>query len=149
MSVPLYCQSVFLFLISVLADEDLLKSVLECSELVVSRWKVCHPSDTEDITVGLSSEDEAKGLAASPGVARCSFGEPAAAPTEVPAAPEPHPNEDEVVVKKMALKWVKQQVSALLHGEDLPEGAQASVMCGSTTLTIEETETLMSKEMYI
>ena len=33
--------------------------------------------------------------------------------------------EDEVVVKKRALKWVKQQVSALLHGEDLPEGAQA------------------------
>ena len=28
-------------------------------------------------------------------------------------------------MKKKALKWVKQQVSALLHGEDLPEGAQA------------------------
>ena len=33
--------------------------------------------------------------------------------------------EDEVVVKKRALKHMKQQVSALLRGEDLPEGAQA------------------------
>ena len=32
---------------------------------------------------------------------------------------------DEVLLKKRALKWVKQQVSALLHGEDFPEGAQA------------------------
>ena len=104
MSVPLYCQCVFFFLISVLADEDLLKSVLECSELMVSRWKVDHPSDTEeDITVRLSSEDEVEGLAASPGVARCSFSGPAAAPREVPAAPEPHLTEDEVVVKKKAL----------------------------------------------
>ena len=30
-----------------------------------------------------------------------------------------------MVVKKRALKRVKQQVSALLRGEDLPEGAQA------------------------
>ena len=35
------------------------------------------------------------------------------------------PSADEVLVKKRALKQVKQQVSALLHGEDLPEGAQA------------------------
>ena len=42
---------------------------------------------------------------------------------------EPHPTAeaDEILVKKKmrALKWVKQQVSALLHGEDLPEGTQA------------------------
>ena len=36
-----------------------------------------------------------------------------------------HPADDKVVVKKRALKWVKQQVLALLRGEDLPEGAQA------------------------
>ena len=85
-----------------------------------------HPSDTEeDIAVGLSSEDKAEGLAASPGVARCSFGGPAAAPTEVPTLLEPCPAEDEVLVKKRALKQVKQQVSALLHGEDLPEDTQA------------------------
>ena len=114
----------FLFLISALADEDLLKLVLECSDLMVSRWKVDHPSDTEeDMAVGLSSEDEAEGLAASPRVARCSFGGPAS--TAIPAPLEPNSAEDEVLVKKRALKWVKQQVSALLHGEDLPEGAQA------------------------
>ena len=44
---------------------------------------------------------------------------------EVPVPLEPHPAADEVVMKKRDLKWVKQQVSALLHGEDLPEGAQA------------------------
>ena len=54
-----------------------------------------HPSDTEDdITVGLSSEDEVEGLAASHGVARHSFGGPAAASTEVPAQSEPCPAED-------------------------------------------------------
>ena len=41
------------------------------------------------------------------------------------ALPEHHPADDEVVVKKWALKCVKQQVLALLHGEDLPKGAQA------------------------
>ena len=59
------------FLISVLANEDLLKSVLECLALMVSSWKKDHPSDTEDdITVGLSSKDEAEGLATAPRVAR-------------------------------------------------------------------------------
>ena len=37
------------------------------------------------------------------------------------------PSADEVLVKKRALKWVKQQVSALCSSlwEDLSEGAQA------------------------
>ena len=88
----------------------------------VSRWKVDHHSDTEDDqVVGLSSEDEAEGLPATLRVARCRFGGPA----PVPVPPEPYLAEGEIVVKKRALKWVKQQVSALLHGEDLPEGAQA------------------------
>ena len=73
------------------------------------------------IVVGLSSEDEAEGLPAAPRVARHTFGGPA----PVPEPLEPHLVEDEVVVKKGALKWVKQQVLALLCGEDLPEGAQA------------------------
>ena len=61
-----------------------------------------------------------------PGVSRHRSGEPAVeAPAVAPAPPEQHPTNDEVVVNKRALKWVKQQVSALLHGEDLPEGAQA------------------------
>ena len=81
--------------------------------LKVSRWKVEHPSDTEDETmVGLSSEDEAEGLEAIPGVARRRSGGPAV----VTGSPVHHPaaDDDEVLVKKRALKWVKQQVSALL-----------------------------------
>ena len=117
------------FLVSVLANSDLLKSVLECSELVTSLWKCGHPSDTEeDPVVGLSSEDEAAGLEPESRVARHSFGDPASAgapaPTEV-LAPKPHPAGDEVLVKRRVLKRVKQQVSALLCGEDLPKGAQA------------------------
>ena len=93
----------------------------------VSRWKILHPSDTEDKqNVGISSEDEAEGLEAAPGVARHGSGRPAALETQ-PALVlvQPQVAEDEVVVKKWALKHMKQQVSALLWGEDLPEGAQA------------------------
>ena len=59
------------FLVSVLTNEDLLKSVLECSELMISAWKKDHPSDTKDDTVvWLSSEDEAEDLAATLRVSR-------------------------------------------------------------------------------
>ena len=72
--------------------------------------------------------DEAAGLEPEPGVARHRFGGPALvgapAPAEVPAEARPA-GADEVVVKKRVLKWVKQQVSTILHGEDLPKGAQA------------------------
>ena len=69
----------------------------------------------------MSSEDEVAGLEPEPRVARHSFGGSASA--EVPA-PKLHPAGDEVLVKKRALKWVKQQVSALLCGEDLPQSAE-------------------------
>ena len=115
----------FYFLISVLADSNLLKSVLECSPLKASSWMDHHPSDTEDeVALGLSSEDEAEGLDAVPGVSHHSFSGPARELVATAAA-VPQPAQDEVVVKKRALKRVKQQVSALIHGEDLPEGAQA------------------------
>ena len=112
---------------SVKADDKLLKSVWECSNLKVSQWKMNHPSDTEDKqAIGLTSEDEAESLEAAARVARCRFGGsliPEAQPSLV--LPEHHPTDDEVVVKKRTLKCVKQQVLALLCGEDLPEGAQA------------------------
>ena len=116
------------FLISVLADSDLLKMVLECSELVNSLWKPGHPSDTEeDPAVGLSSEDEVAGLEPEPRVARHSFrGLPLQGLQPLQRFPHPtHSSGDELLVKKWALKWVKQQVSALLHGEDLSRGAEA------------------------
>ena len=115
----------FYFLLSVLADSSLLKSVLECSPLKASSWKDHHPSDMEDeVAVGLSSEDEAEGLDAVPGVSHHSFSGPARELVATATA-APQPAQDEVVVKKRALKRVKQQVSALICGEDLPEGAQA------------------------
>ena len=104
-----------------IADADLMKSVLETSRLLMSPYKAEHPSNTEDRhEVGLSSEDEAEGLPADPGMAHRGV---VTGPAP-PPAPEPR-GEDEVVVKKRALKRVKQQVGTLLRGEDLPEGAQA------------------------
>ena len=53
-----------------IADADLMKSVLEMSRLLTSPYKAEHPSDTEDgYEVGLLSEDEAEGLPADPGMA--------------------------------------------------------------------------------
>ena len=93
----------------------------------VSQWKILHPSDTEDErNVGISSKDKAEGLEVAAGVARHGSGVPAA--PEVQPAPAPAQVQvaaDEVVIKKRALKHMKQQVLALLWGEDLPEGAQA------------------------
>ena len=86
-------------------------------------YKAEHTSDTKDgAEVGLSSEDEAEGLPLSPGIA---YWGPAAAPAAPASAAPVSAGGDEVVVKKRALKRVKQQVSTLLRGEDLPEGAQA------------------------
>ena len=54
------------FLISVIADADVMKSVLETSRLLTLPYKAEHPSNTEDgHEVGLTSE----GLPAGPGVA--------------------------------------------------------------------------------
>ena len=56
----------------------------------VSRWKITHPSDTEDEkNVGLSSKDEAEGLKEAPGVARRGTGGPAT--LEPQPAPVPAP----------------------------------------------------------
>ena len=91
----------------------------------VSRWKIEHPSDTEDErNVGLSSEDEAEGLETAPGVARRGTGLPAARSPNLLQFSTSAACWDEVIVKKRALQRMKQQMSALLRGEDLPEGAQ-------------------------
>ena len=110
------------FSCSVLTNHDNIKSILECSPLSISKWKHNHPSDTKDENlVGLMSEDEAEGMGWCEGVARQG---------QVMQGPEPEsrpeataaPTGGEVLVKKRALLCVKQQVSTLMHGEDLPEG---------------------------
>ena len=84
-----------------IADVDLMKSVLEMSRLLTSPYKVEHPSDTEDrLDVRLSSEDEVEGLPADPGRAHRGI---MAGP---PLTPEPTEG-DEVVVKRRALRRVK------------------------------------------
>ena len=72
--------------------------------------------------MGLSSQDEAEGLDPEAGVAQrgqaAREGPPqGATPTLV--------GEGEVVVKRWALRRIKQQVLALLRGEDLLEEAEA------------------------
>ena len=113
------------FSFSVLANHDNIKSVLECSTLSISKWKHNHPSDTKDETlVGLMSEDEAEGMGWCEGVARQGWVMQGPEPESRPEATAA-PTGGEVLIKKRALLWVKQQVSTLMHGEDLPEGALA------------------------
>ena len=85
-----------------------------CSSWCWSVWSCFHRCQRGTIPLTLRMkdqlvchEDEVEGLATKPRVARRG--------ARILAA----------VVKKRALKWVKQQVLALLHGEDLHEGAQA------------------------
>ena len=106
-----------------MADEDNVKDVLLTSPLMVSWYRKEHPSDTEDEgDVGLLSEDEAEGLDPEAGVAQ--RGQAAREGPPPGATPTPV-GEGEVVIKRGALRRMKQQVSALLRGEDLPEGAEA------------------------
>ena len=108
------------FLFSVLVDEDLLKSVLEYSNLVLSSWKRDHPSNTEDgVLVRLSSEDEAESLATQPRVARRGVSAPAAVPVEVPAAVPvaSQTSAHEVVVKKRALNGLYSRFQPFFAGK--------------------------------
>ena len=88
---------------------------------MVSWYRAEHPSDTEDEGgVGLSSEDEAEGLGPEAEVAWKGQASGGGRPEGVTPTPV---GEDEVLIKKWALRRVKQQVSSLLRGKDLPEGA--------------------------
>ena len=102
-------------------DADNVKDMLEVSGLMIMWWKEAHPSNTEDeVNVGLTSEDKAEGMDQQPGIAHRGGAVHESQQGATAAA-----GEGEVVVKKRALKHLKQQVMALLHGEDLPEWAEA------------------------
>ena len=62
--------------------------------------------------------------------------------------PEPCPADNEVVVKKRALKQVKQQVLALLHGEDLPEGTQAREVTEVPAVTRDREDCLVCQKSF-
>ena len=114
--------------ISVKADEDLNKYVLECSGLGQMLWKHKFPQDTEDEgKVRLSSKDEAEGMplvsyqachavrppaslvpsSAKVPLTSMPSSVPAAVGSAAPAAAAGGPGLDEMVVKKAALVMMK------------------------------------------
>ena len=119
--------------ISVHADEDLEKYVLETSKLCCTMFKHKCPADTEDeALVGISSEDEAEDLNLDPAITRQAVRQGAPAPImgtsgvlsaevrSTAAATGPTPGPKEVIMKKDALVTVQKQMAALVRGEDLP-----------------------------
>ena len=130
------CVSSHIVIITVKADEDLNKYVLECSRLGCTLLKHCFPQDTEDkAAIGISSKDEADGMPlvdhqvrravrpmpavpAPPAAAGSTADVSTAATTNtgVPTKVPQGPALDEVVVKKSALLTMKRQVAALIQG---------------------------------
>ena len=115
--------------ISVCADEDLEKYVLETSKLCCTMFKCKCPADTEDeALVGISSEDEAEDLDLDPAITHWAVRQGAPAPIVGTSAVSsaaatvagPTPGPDEVIVKKAALVTMQKQMAALMRGEDLP-----------------------------
>ena len=73
--------------LSVHTDADLQKTVLTCTQVAPSMWKVKYLSDTES-EPGLSSEDEAEGLPPHRAVVRRLPAHHGGAPFQLPA-PQP------------------------------------------------------------
>ena len=123
---------VTLLCISVCADEDLEKYVLETSKLCCTMFKLKYPADTEDeALVGISSEDEAEDMDLDLAITCWAVrqapvlivGTSGVLSTEVmsmAAATGPVPGPEEVIMKKAALVTVHKQMAALVRGEDLP-----------------------------
>ena len=124
---------VTLLCISVHADEDLEKYVLETLKLCCTMFKLKCPADTEDeALVGISSEDEAEDLDLDPAIAHWTVIQGASAPImgtsgvlsaevrSMAAVTGPFPGPEEVIMKKAALVTVQKQIAALVRGEDLP-----------------------------
>ena len=120
-----------LLCISVHADEDLEKYVLETLKLCCTMFKLKCPADTEDeALVGISSEDEAEDMDLDLAITRWAVrqapvlivGTSGVLSTEVmsmAAATGPIPGPEEVIMKKAALVTVQNQMAALVRGEDL------------------------------
>ena len=76
--------------LSIHTDTDLDKTVLTCTQVALSMWKVKYLSDTES-EPGLSSEDEAEGLPSHRAVMRRLLAHHGGAPFQLPA-PQPTPS---------------------------------------------------------
>ena len=123
---------VTLLCISVHADEDLEKYVLETSKLCCTMFKLKCPADTEDeALVGISSEDEAEDMdldlaithwavRQAPVLIVGTSGVLSTGVMSMAAATGPIPGPEEVIMKKAALVTVQKQMAALVRGEDLP-----------------------------
>ena len=118
-----------LLCISVCADEDLGKYVLETLRLCPTMFKCKCPADTEDeALVGISSEDEEEDLDLDLAITHWAVRQGASAPivgtSAVPSvaatAAGPTLGPDEVIMKKAALVTMQKQMAALVRGEDLP-----------------------------
>ena len=123
---------VTLLCLSVCADEDLEKYVLETLKLCCTMFKLKCPADTEDeALVGISSEDEAEDMDLDPAIIHRAVRQAPVLIVEtsgvlstgvmsMAAATGPIPGPEEVIVKKAALVTVQKQMAALVRGEDLP-----------------------------
>ena len=123
---------VTLLRISVCADKDLKKYVLETLKLCCTMFKRKCPADTEDeALVGISSEDEEEDMDLDLAIAHWAVrqapapivgtsGVPLAEAMSLAAATGPIPGPEEVIVKKAALVTVQKQMAALVRGEDPP-----------------------------
>ena len=122
---------VTLLCISVHADEDLEKYVLETSKLCCTMFKLKCPADTEDeALVGISSEDEAEDMDLDPAITHWAVRQalaPIVGTSEVPSAEVRSMaavtglihGPEEVIMKKAVLVTVQKQMAALVRGEDL------------------------------
>ena len=130
---PCMVHLLFILLcISVCADEDLEKYVLETSKLCCTMFKLKCPMDTKDeALVGISSENEAEDMDLDLAIAHRAVrqapvlivGTSGVLSTEVmsvAAATGLIPGPEEVIVMKAALVTVQKQMAALVRGEDLP-----------------------------
>ena len=110
---------VTLLCISVCADEDLEKYVLETLKLCCTMFKLKCPADTEDeALVGISSEDEAEDMDLDPAITCWAVrqapvlivgtsGVLSAEMMSMAAATGPVPGPEEVIMKKAALVTVQ------------------------------------------
>ena len=111
----MYIDWSLVYLLLVQANRELMKDVLTCRPLENFVYKSRHPDDTDDPdAVGMSSEDEAKGMGDILGISRRLIKPPSAEPLP----PEPPVLEEEGMIKvpKKDLKRAQGILKDILAG---------------------------------